>query len=103
MFVVVVANGDEVHVDIPNKADQLAVQAGMAIGFLAFADDIVRHREGLDCATPAGCHEGYLQHDFSGGVPGGFGIGNTWQFDDYGVNLGVSKEFSIRAHVEPGD
>ncbi|ELU18521.1 hypothetical protein CAPTEDRAFT_188362 [Capitella teleta] len=96
-----ISTSDEVSIDIVNKAQQLPIQIGSAIGFAGVTVNSIRHREGVAC--DADCHEGYLQHDFGGALPAAFVAGVQWTFDTSGANLGVSKEFGVRAHVIPGE
>lgn len=94
------ATGEEVSLDIADKNEQLAVEAGMVLGFVGLTSNIIRHREGGAC--DANCHQNYLQHDFKGALDANYAPGKQWTFETDGGLLGLEKEFAVRAHIEPG-
>ena len=99
-----IAGGEDIQIDITDKTQQLPVSTGMAIGFLAATQDIVRARLDVDCGAPPGCARGYMYSVFAGALPATYAAGTLHQFASDGFWDGEAngREYAISALVEPG-
>lgn len=99
-----IAGGEEVQIDITDPAQQIPIAEGMAIGFLAETEDMVKYRVDADCAAPPGCAKSYFYSVFAGAPPASYVIGTDYEFDSDGWLDGDvnGREYAFSALVEPG-